>query len=693
MTRFLMPLLLLAPLFLADANAGWLDADNVFTIDRDQGDAQLARYFSYQVASIEQGCLKDVESAVEFQQRQHVYRAQLLDMLGLDPLPARTDLEPKITGRSERDGVVVERLHFESSPGLYVTGNLYRPAEASGRLPTVLYVCGHGRVITDGVSYGNKVYYQHHGAWFARHGYVCLLIDSLQLGEIQGIHHGTYRHDRWWWNARGYTPAGVEAWNCHRAIDYLTSRDDVDPERIAVTGRSGGGIYSWWLSATDERVSVAVPVAGITSLWNQVVDGVVEGHCDCMFHVNTQRWDFANIAALVAPRPLLISNSDKDSIFPLSGVIQTHRKVQRVYRAFEADQNLGLQITEGPHKDTQELRIHAFRWINRFLKQDDSLIRIPAEPLFEPDDLRVFHELPSDQINTTIDERFVPMPTAPLPENAASWKRQCGSWKDQLLAKSFQGWAEEAQPKIGEPIHASFVSGGRWLVYGIASEHLVELPLFIWVPKGQTLERASVELTILDDDSWPTFVAQLSQEPPPGARDVQAWMCPRGVGPTAWTDDAKDRIHIRRRFMLLGQTLEGMRVWDVRRGIQSVREICGDAIKLDLKASGSTAGVALYASLFEQGFGDRKKKNMTLDLKRLPTSHHDGPILLNVLRTLDIPQALAIAATNTPVRLDKRAPLITDYTTKVSNRLGWPTDQVRIASDKESNPADDRQND
>ena len=119
----------------------------------------------------------------------------------------------------------------------------------------------------------------------------------------------------WWWNSRGYSSASVEAWNSIRALDYLETLDFVDKNRFGVTGRSGGGAYSWWISVLDDRIKVSAPVAGITSLKNHVyagfqnsgrlAHGVVEGHCDSMFHVNTYRWDFDHIAALVAPRPLI----------------------------------------------------------------------------------------------------------------------------------------------------------------------------------------------------------------------------------------------------------------------------------------------------------------------------------------------------------------------------------------------------
>ena len=77
------------------------------------------------------------------------------------------------------------------------------------KLPAVLYVCGHSPRARN----GNKTAYQSHGIWFARHGYVCLMLDTLEMGELTCTHHGTYREGRWWWLSRGYTPAGVECWN------------------------------------------------------------------------------------------------------------------------------------------------------------------------------------------------------------------------------------------------------------------------------------------------------------------------------------------------------------------------------------------------------------------------------------------------------------------------------------------------
>src|SRR5262249_60656375 len=104
----------------------------------------------------------------------------------------------------------------------------------------------HATRIVYKASNGNKVSNQHHPAWYAEHGYVCLIVDSLELGEIQGVHHGTYRLNQWWWQTVGYTPAGVECWNGMRALHYLGTRKEGDAKRPGLTGGPrGGGAERW----------------------------------------------------------------------------------------------------------------------------------------------------------------------------------------------------------------------------------------------------------------------------------------------------------------------------------------------------------------------------------------------------------------------------------------------------------------
>ncbi len=404
-------------------------------------DEKLMDYFRRETKALSDRCLGDLTTSNAWYEGMPKLRAELSEMLGLSPLPPRTDLKATVTKRFEQDTFTVENLHFQSRPGLYVTANLYVPKNLTKPAPTILYVCGHGPVITNGISYGNKFAYHHHGVWFARNGYVCLIIDTLQLGEIQGLHHGTHRENMWWWNSRGYSPAGVECWNGMRALDYLSTRPEVDTDRFGITGRSGGGAYSWFVTAMDDRIKAAAPVAGITDLENHVVDGAVEGHCDCMFFVNTYRWDYPQLAALAAPRPLLLCNSDDDGIFPLDGVTRTQAKLARLYTLLGARDKFGLIITPGPHKDTQELQLPVMRWFNKHLKGEEKPVENAAVKMFSPQQLKVFDTLPSDAGNTNIHDTFVPVPERVSPRSIKDWQIERDAQLQYLRTKSFGAWA------------------------------------------------------------------------------------------------------------------------------------------------------------------------------------------------------------------------------------------------------------
>lgn len=681
------------------------DSDNQPpAIDTRRGDAMIAEYFRQETQKLADDCLTDIKTLEDWTAHRAEYEAQLYEMLGLDPLPEKTPLEPVITGSIEHDDIVVEKLQFQSRPGLYVTADLYLPKQLDGPAPTVLYVCGHGRVKHDGVSYGNKVHYHHHGVWFARNGYVCLMIDTLQLGEIEGLHHGTYHEDMWWWFSHGYTPAGVEAWNCIRALDYLETREEVDAERMGVTGRSGGGAYSWWIAAIDQRIKVAVPVAGITDLENHVVDGVISGHCDCMFMVNTYQWDYAKVAALVAPRPLLIANTDRDSIFPLDGVVRLYDKVRHIYQLYGATEKLGLNITAGPHQDTQELQTHAFVWMNRYLKGKESPIAQPAEKLFQPEELKVFDELPKDQLNSEIQETFVTRqsPDTP-PSDASQWEQQRDAWLDILREKTFAAWPEENAENLSlEPAFSVEREGLRFRGFDFTSQGPIRLRLYM-VERADLDNPELVVLNVLDDQRWQEWLATMQVgfaealkgetlgEPDAESFEqlaamlksqpwAMAYVAPRGVGPTAWNQSSKEQTQIRRRFMLLGQTRDGMQVWDVRRAAQALQSIDElNTVPLWIQANDQMAGVALYAALFEPDVA-------RLDLWNLPASHHDGPTLLNVMRFFDTPQAVAMAAEKTKVRLYDDNPEAWQYPLELARKLGWDEKQIAVRQPPANEP-------
>ncbi len=423
------------------------------------------------------------------------------------------------------------------------------------------------------------------------------------------------------------------------------------------------------------------------------------------FTVNTHRWDYPQVAALVAPRPLLLVNTDADSIFPLDGVQRTHARVKRIYELHHAAENLGLVIGPGPHKDTQDLQVPVFRWFNKHLKGEDPVIAMAATKAFTPQELKVFASLPVDALNTNIHESFVPVaPKLEVPRDREEWARQRNSWLAALKEKSFGGWPADPPPLDLEEKFAIERDGIRFHAWDFTSQQNVRLRLYAAERTGPRKRpvQEPVVMTVLGDSAlrgrhlsfsawlsaWSTgFGRELSEElalfsPEPLAdahrfdelkRNLQtnqvtmAWVAPRGVGLTAWTGDARKQTQVRRRFMLLGQTLEGMRVWDIRRSVQALR-----ATKefrnapLQLQGDGHSACEALYVSLFEDGIRQ-------LDLWDLPASHRNGPDFLNVLRFVDVPQVVAMAAERTDVQLHGGSDEQWRFPIDVAAALKWET--------------------
>jgi hypothetical protein len=169
----------------------------------------------------------------EWLQRAAHIRRRILLAAGLLPEPQRTPLNPIVTGRVERGGYSVENVAFETFPGFYGTGNLYRPLGATGRVPAILTPHGHWRDGRVGTPPENSAAAR--GVSFARQGYVAFAPDMVGYNDSRQIAgHRTFESpERWLW---GLSALGLQLWNNVRALDFLCSLDDVDPKRIAATG-------------------------------------------------------------------------------------------------------------------------------------------------------------------------------------------------------------------------------------------------------------------------------------------------------------------------------------------------------------------------------------------------------------------------------------------------------------------------
>jgi cephalosporin-C deacetylase-like acetyl esterase len=588
------------------------------------GDAIIERYLELETARLQERALDGVRSKEEWEQHRTRLREEYLEMLGLWPLPERTPLKAAVTGTHQFDNFKVENIHFQSRLGLYVTANLYLPKVIEGKLPAVLYACGHSNKGRD----GNKTGYQHHGVWFASHGYACLVYDTLQLGEIPGIHHGTHHEGRWWWQANGYTPAGVECWNAIRAIDYLQSRPEIDGDRIAATGRSGGGAATLWVAAADDRIKVAVPVSGMSDWACHVGEHVIQGHCDCMFPINTYRWEFTTITALIAPRPLLVLNSGHDGIFPMSGNERMRQKLERLYSFYtpKPETLFDVGVTPGGHKDNMALRLMAYRWINTFLKNDPKEVDEPQPPVIDGKLLRAFPEdkdVPTDAINNRIDETFVPRAAVSLPAAGQFTPWQQGLM-DKLKSKAFREWPEQVPAAIalGKDKDGKILLGtepGMAVVtYKLASPAKAErLWLLVLNPDDA-------------EDKLPGWAKNVVKE-----EDAVVLVSPRGCGSMKWT--TKKPPYPERALALLGRTVDTGRVWDVQSVARWLHEEDEPHKHILIAGQGQAGVIAAYAALLESCLEE-------VAVVEPPASHKEGPIFLNVLRVLDVPEALGLLA-------------------------------------------------
>jgi len=614
--------------------------------EKQPGDDRIAKWLAVQTAKISRNFLDGAESKAAWEPKVKRLKQEYFEMLGLSPMPEKTPLHAAVTGTVDRGQVLIDKLHFQSRPGLYVTGNLYRPKGNDKKLPTILYVCGHSNKGRD----GNKTAFQDHGMWFASHGYNCLIIDTLQLGEVAGKHHGTYNLNRWWWQAAGYTPAGVECWNGIRAIDYLLTRSDVDADRIGVTGISGGGAATIWIAAADERVKVAVPVSGMSDLESYVTNRIIDGHCDCMLMINTYAWEWTTIAALIAPRPMLFANSDNDRIFPMDGNRRIAERLRKLYAMYDKADLFADYVSQGGHDYRPDLRVAIFQFINKHLKNETGTVKDADFKPLSGQELRVFPEdkdLPKDAMNDRIDETFVARAKVELPEPGKfdEWKK---TLMQQLREKCFRGFPERF-PVADLPERLSDANSG-WMVNtepGIQSR-------VTWV-EGNANKTVSFLVRSWNDaengePAWAT------EERFPGE---MFFISTRGHGPTRWTRKNPPN-YVERAHVLVGRTVDQGRVWDIAASFRDFRAAAPNK-KWQVGGEGQGGILAAYAALFEPDVPE-------VILINPPASHKDGPIFLNVLRVLDIPDALGMLAPR-PLTIVSKDPAF-DRTAEIYKRAG-----------------------
>jgi dienelactone hydrolase len=399
-------------------------------------------------------------SKADWEKRAERVRRQILVSQGLWPMPTKTPLNPVIHGKVDRGEYTVEKVYFESVPGFFVTGNLYRPKNPQGKVPGVLFAHGHWsnarlsesseaelrREISEGeerFEQGGRSRFQSMCVQLARMGCVVWQWDMLGNSDSQQLSmqlvHG-FAKQRPEMNSAGnwglYSPQaeahlqsvmGLQTLNSIRSLDFLLELPEVDPERIAMTGASGGGTQTMLLAAIDPRVKLSFPAV--------MVSTAMQGGCTCenacLLRVDTGNIEFA---ALFAPKPQgMTSANDWTKEMATKGFPE----LKQLYTLLGAADNVMLKRGEHfPHNYNAVSRTAFYTWLNRHFQLGQK------EPVIERD----YGPLKREQL-TVWDEEH-PAPKAADPDFERQLLRQLHEDAQKQLA-SDQATTERFRKSYG----------------------------------------------------------------------------------------------------------------------------------------------------------------------------------------------------------------------------------------------------
>ena len=320
------------------------------------------------------------KSKEEWNARAKSLRQQILMSSGLWPAPEKAPLNPHIFGRIERRDYSIEKVYFESYPGFYVTGNLYRPVGKQGPFPGILMPHGHweyGRLENSELcSIPGR------GINLARQGYVSFAYDMVGYNDSRQVEdHRFISQPLSLW---GIGPLGLQLWNSIRSADFLETLPDVDKQRLACTGASGGGTQTFLLTAVDDRIQVSAPV--------NMISHYMQGGCVCENSPNLRLdTDNMEISALMAPRPMLMVSAAGDWTRDTPRI--EFPAIQNVYRLFGAEDKVRTVQFVAPHNFNRSSREAVYGWFGEWLsgRQKEATPEEKAFTLEPPSDLLVFY--------------------------------------------------------------------------------------------------------------------------------------------------------------------------------------------------------------------------------------------------------------------------------------------------------------
>jgi Acetyl xylan esterase (AXE1) len=370
----------------------WLMA--LFVTPRAQQPAQdpllawLDRIAQKQLQRREQA-IAEIRTVADAEKRKQWARAKILELIGGLP-DYDGPLNARVTGRISGDSIVIEKVIFESLPGLFITAHIYRP-DRQGRYPAILFSLGHWDE--------GKMAAQLMAVNLAAKGFVVLAFDPLGQGERQQAYDrrlgrslaGGSVNQHFMNGATslliGQSFARYRIWDAKRALDYLLSRPEVDPEKVGCTGCSGGGTVTTYISALDPRIKVAAPACYMNS-FRVLFSRSIGDSEQSLPNFLSSGLDQTDYVELFAPKPWLIASTLED-FFTLEGARLVYEEARRWYRIYGAEEKIRWVVGPGPHGTPREVREAIYEWMIRWLNEGKGDWREQIVKLYPDHELQV----------------------------------------------------------------------------------------------------------------------------------------------------------------------------------------------------------------------------------------------------------------------------------------------------------------
>lgn len=332
--------------------------------------------------------IASLETVQDWQQRQEELKDKFAKVLG--PFPDKTPLRPQVTKKIEKTNFTVEHIVYESQPGFYVTSSLYLPKGKRGKLPAIIYCSGHAPE-----GYRSDTY-QHVILNLVNKGFAVFAFDPVGQGERleypaeeagKSILGGpTKEHSYPGAQAfiSGRSQAWFMIWDGIRAVDYLLTRKEIDPQRIGITGRSGGGTQASYIAAVDERIYAAAPENYITSFQRLIETNGPQDAEQNFLHGIAEGLDHADLLAVRAPKPAMMITTTRD-IFNIQGARETFKEVAGIYEAYDKADNFSMVEDDAAHASTLKNREAMYRFFQEHLglpgnpKDEETIPLTPKE--------------------------------------------------------------------------------------------------------------------------------------------------------------------------------------------------------------------------------------------------------------------------------------------------------------------------